>query len=149
MPEDGTDPLRPPGEPAHATAYRPLEPLFAARRRLARDRLLQVGVHALVRIQFRTVRWQVDDLDLGPVLGQPPANGTIGLAPDRVPSKSRRCPRPFPAPPATAPRVGGRSCQAADDRTRWRAKDARLRLAAFCLEHSLIGPHRVVRGECY
>ena len=49
----------------------PLQLLLAARRRPAGDRLLEVGVHALVRVQLRTVCGEVEDLDLRAVLGQP------------------------------------------------------------------------------
>src|SRR5215217_2846523 len=71
MPEDGADPLWLLGEAAHVSDRRPLQLLLAARRRPAGDRLLEVGVHALVRVQFRAVRGQVEHLDLGPVRGQP------------------------------------------------------------------------------
>src|SRR5215213_11993986 len=65
MPEDGADPLWLLGEAAHVSDRRPLQLLLAARRRPAGDRLLEVGVHALVRVQFRAVRGQVGHLDLG------------------------------------------------------------------------------------
>ena len=71
MLEDGADSLWPLREPAHVADDRPLELLLAAGRCLAGDRLLRVGVHALVRIELGAVGGQVDDLDLGPVLGQP------------------------------------------------------------------------------
>src|SRR4051812_14128495 len=71
MPKDGADPLRPLGEAAHVADRRSLQLLLAARRRLAGDHLLEVGVHALVRIEVGTVWGQVVYLDLGTVLGQP------------------------------------------------------------------------------
>src|SRR3712207_7438323 len=45
MPEDGTDPLRPPGQAAHVADCRSLQLLLAARRRRAGDRLLELRVH--------------------------------------------------------------------------------------------------------
>ena len=49
--EDGADPLWPLREPAHVAEDRPLELLLAAGRRLAGDRLLQVGIDALIRLR--------------------------------------------------------------------------------------------------
>src|SRR3712207_9106709 len=69
--EDGADPLRPLGQAAHVADRGPLQRLLAARRRPAGDRLLEVGVHALVRVQLRTVCGEVEALDLRAVLGQP------------------------------------------------------------------------------
>jgi hypothetical protein len=55
MPEDGADPLRPPGQAAHMSVRSSPQLLLAARRLLARERLLQVRIDALVRVQLRTV----------------------------------------------------------------------------------------------
>src|SRR3712207_6007069 len=74
MPKDGADPLRPLGQAAHVADRGSLQLLLAARRRLARDRLLEVGMDALVRVQLRTVRGQVEHLDLRAALGQPVLN---------------------------------------------------------------------------
>src|SRR5919206_4137779 len=71
MPEDGADPLRPSGQAAHMPVRSSPQLFLAARRLLARERLLQVGVDALVRIELRAVGWQVVHLDLRAVLGQP------------------------------------------------------------------------------
>ena len=58
------------------------------------DRLLPVGVHALVRVQVRAVGGQVRHLDLGPVLGQ--LWDLSALAPNLAP---RRAGRGSPTPP--------------------------------------------------
>ena len=55
MPEDGADPLRPSGEAAHVADGRSLQLRLAARRRFAWDRLLEIGVHTLVRVEVGTV----------------------------------------------------------------------------------------------
>src|SRR5215203_4551429 len=49
MPEDGADPLRSSGQAAHVANRGSLQLLLAARRLLARERLLQVRVHAFIR----------------------------------------------------------------------------------------------------
>ena len=64
MPEDGVDPLRPSGQAAHVTDRGSLQLLLAARRLLARQRLLQVCIDTLVRIQLWAIRRQVVQLDL-------------------------------------------------------------------------------------
>ena len=71
MLEGSADALGPFGEAAHVADCRALQLLLAARRRLAGNRLLEVGMYALVRVEIGTVWGQVVDLDVGPVLGQP------------------------------------------------------------------------------
>src|ERR687890_867859 len=62
--EDGADPLRPLGQAAHVADGGTLQLPLAARRRLAGDRLLQIGMNTFIRVQLRAVRGQVMDLDL-------------------------------------------------------------------------------------
>src|SRR5215212_10916484 len=50
MPEDGADPLRPSGQAAHMPVRGSPQLFLAARRLLARERLLQVRIDTLVRI---------------------------------------------------------------------------------------------------
>jgi hypothetical protein len=52
MLKDAADPLRPFGEAAHVADGGSLRLLLAARRRLAGDRLLEIGMDALVRVQL-------------------------------------------------------------------------------------------------
>src|SRR5918912_3170540 len=51
-----------------------LELRLVAHRDLAGDRLLQVGIDALVGVQIRAVWGQVEDLDVGLAPGQPGAH---------------------------------------------------------------------------
>ena len=69
-----TDPLWQFRQLAHVTDRCLLELRFAARRCLARHRLLQIGVQPLLGIQLRAVRRQIEHLDLRPVRGQPIVN---------------------------------------------------------------------------
>src|SRR5215218_10933742 len=68
-------------QPAHVADDGALELRLAARWRLAGDRLLQVAVDALVRVQLRAVAGQVEDLDLGLAPDKPVAE--LGRAVDR------------------------------------------------------------------
>jgi hypothetical protein len=64
MSEETADPVGQLGDPAHVADDCTLEFGFAAGGRLAGDSLLQVGVQTFVRVQLRTIGWQVEDLDL-------------------------------------------------------------------------------------
>lgn len=83
MLEDGADPLRPSGQAAHMPV-RSLPQLFLAARRLsARERLLQVRVDTLIRIEIGAVGRQVVHLDLRAVGLQPVPHqpGPVSLEP--------------------------------------------------------------------
>src|SRR5215208_7083992 len=86
VPEEATHPMGQLRELAHVPDDGALELRLAARRLLAGDRLLQVTVDALVRIQLGAVPGQVEDLDLGLALGQPGAD--LGGAVDRQASEN-------------------------------------------------------------
>src|ERR687897_2116499 len=81
VPEEAADAAGRLRQHAHAPDDGALELRLAARRRLAGDRLLQVTVDPLVRIELRTASGQVEHLDLGFAPGQPGAE--LGGAVDR------------------------------------------------------------------
>src|SRR3954452_13967829 len=82
--KDGADPVGPLGEATHMADRCALQLLLAPRRRPAWDRLLEVGVQPLVRVQVGAIRRQVVHLDPGAVLGEPVLNQTGAVHPQPV-----------------------------------------------------------------
>src|SRR3954464_12464291 len=74
MAEEGADALWPPGEAAHVADDGLLELRLAAREWPGGDRLLDVAVHTLVRVQVGAVGRKVEHLDLASAPGEPVAN---------------------------------------------------------------------------
>ena len=81
MSEEAADAVGQLRQPAHVANDGTLKLRLAARRLLAGDRLLQVAVEPLVRIQFRAVTGQVEHLDLRLPPDEPVAD--LGRAMDR------------------------------------------------------------------
>src|SRR3954453_15767650 len=71
MPKVASDPFKKLCQPAHVADDGALEFGLAAGRWLAGHGVLQVSIQALVRVQLRTIGWQVEDLDLLRALSQP------------------------------------------------------------------------------